>query len=79
MQQEKKNGDETFPLDEAAITMVGELRINIANSQAALNAILLYFARQHQINGPIQLAENGRELILKPVRQAEPPKQTEVQ
>ena len=71
---DEQNDHEIFPLDEAAISTVQELRENIKAAQIAINAVLSYFARQHELQGRIQLSENGRELIIynTPVRQGEP-------
>ena len=69
-----KTSHEIFPLDEAAIVTVSELRENIKGAQIAINAVLGYFARQHELKGRIQLSDNGRELIIynTPVGQGEP-------
>ena len=70
-----ENNHEIFPLDEAAIATVAELRDNIRGAQIAINAVLSYFARQHELKGRIQLSDNGRELIVyssMPVGQGEP-------
>lgn len=68
------NNHETFPLDDAAIDTVAELRENIKAAQIAINAVLSYFARQHKLKGKIQLSDNGRELIIYnlPAGQGEP-------
>jgi hypothetical protein len=66
---ENPNGEERFPLDEAAITIIAELRESAKAAQVSLNAILTYFARQHGLKGNYQLADNGRELVLRPAPQ----------
>ena len=69
------NSHEIFPLTDAAIATVAELRENIKGSQIAINAVLTYFAREHELKGRIQLSDNGRELIVynnMPVGQGEP-------
>lgn len=74
MEEKNGNGNDTFPLDDAAIALIAELRQTITNAQVALNAILQYFAKQHGLSLPLQLADNGRELILGPpvaIRQGE--------
>ena len=58
------NNNERFPLDEAGIQAIAELREQAKAAQIAMNAILGYFARQHELSGRLTLAENGRELIL---------------
>lgn len=65
---------EILPLDDAAIATVAELRENIRGAQFAINAVLSYFARQHDVKGRIQLSENGREIIVYnvPAGQGEP-------
>ena len=55
---------EIFPLDEAAIATVAELRENIRAAQFAINAVLSYFARRHELKGRIQLSDSGHELIV---------------
>src|SRR5215470_10794264 len=66
MQMEaEKTGDERYPLDDSAIAMLAELHTNMRSAQVAVQAILTYFARMHKIEGQIQLADNGRELILR--------------
>ena len=71
---QEPNNHEIFPLNEAAIATVAELRENIRAAQLAINAVLSYFVRQHELKGRVQLSENGRELIIHttPVRQGEP-------
>lgn len=72
---DEPNNHEIYPLDEAAIATVAELRENMKAAQIALNAVLTYFARQHELKGRIQLADNGRELLLYtnvPIREGEP-------
>jgi hypothetical protein len=54
---------ETFPLDDAAIASIAELREQLKTAQIAMNAILSYFARQHGLAGTWTLSENGRELV----------------
>ena len=56
----------TYPLDDAAITTIAELREQVKAAQIAMNAILNYFARQHDLKGQLMLADNGRELVLQP-------------
>lgn len=55
--------NEAYPLDETTIGMVAELREQQKNAQIALNSILTYFARIHKLDGPWELAQNGRELV----------------
>lgn len=63
--QNGQNGEERFPLDDLAISMVAEAREGIKIAQVSIQAVLTYFARQHELKGNFQLAENGRELILR--------------
>ena len=39
-------------------------RLLAVSSSGSVNAVLGYFARQHELKGRIQLSENGRELIV---------------
>lgn len=71
MDAKMNNGVETFPLDDAAIQMIAELKASTQQAQVAMNAILSYFCKQHQLLGRIELAENGRELIVHPVGEKE--------
>ena len=57
---------ETYPLDDAAIALLTELREQVQSAQIAMNTVIAYFARQHGLQGKITLAGNGRELILEP-------------
>jgi len=54
---------EIFPLDEAAIAMIAELDQQMQPLQTALNAVLTYFARQHNLQGRWTLAPNKNELV----------------
>ena len=69
-QDENNNGNpKTLPLDEAAIGMIAELREQARMAEVGLQSIVMYFARQHGLQGQIQLAPNGKEVILKPMPQ----------
>jgi len=54
---------DTFPLDDAAVSAIHELREQQKNAQIAINAIQFYFMKCHKLQGQWQLADNGRELI----------------
>lgn len=54
-------GIETYPLDDAAISMLSEIR-QAASLQ--MSSVLAYFARQNNIKGTVRLADNGREVII---------------
>jgi len=54
---------ETFPLDDAAISMIAEIHQQMEPLNIASQAILSYFARQHSLQGKWMLAPNKRELI----------------
>jgi hypothetical protein len=64
--QEDNNNIETFPLDDAAIGMIAELENQMRAAQVATQAIVTYFARQQGLTGDIRIADNRRELIIRP-------------
>lgn len=70
------NGEEVFPLDDAAIAMIAELREQARTVpiiiNASIQAVLQYFARTHKLKGQFQLADNGREVILRSQPQGAP-------
>lgn len=53
---------ETYPLDDAAIALFGEIRqaMNALNEQS--RGALALFLRQHSLMGAWRIANNGREL-----------------
>lgn len=67
--EENRNGEERFPLDDAAIETLAELSDNVkavqTGAEMARRAVLTYFCRQHKVQGQIRLAENGRELVIR--------------
>ena len=66
MENEQQNGqqaEENYPLDEALITMLGEIRLQMQTLQAQQQGALVLFVRQHKLQGNWQVAENGRELV----------------
>ena len=70
---ERPNGEERFPLDDAAIQTLQEIRDSVkaaqAGAQMAQQAVIAYFCRQHNLQGQVGIAENGRELIVRKVQQ----------
>ena len=61
---EKQN---TFPLDDAAIQIIAECKDQIKKAQIAIESVIGYFCRQHNLTGRVGLHDNGRELIIAPV------------
>ena len=63
---------ETFPLDDAVIATLGEIRDSVKATQQgavmATQAVIACFARQHGIQGQITIADNQRELIIRRAR-----------
>jgi hypothetical protein len=63
------NGEERFPLSDAVLATLKEIEDNVravqAGAQMAHRYVLVCFARQQQIKGQFQLAENGRELVIR--------------
>lgn len=51
--------EDTFPLDDALISMIQDLR----NAQMQLQGALTLFVRQHKLEGNWVIAENGKELV----------------
>lgn len=54
---------EVYPLDDAAISLLADLRANIEKLDAQWNGALVLFIRQHKLQGNWGVAPNGRELI----------------
>jgi hypothetical protein len=54
---------EAFPLDEAAITLLADIKGQMAALNAQWQGALVLFIRQHKLQGNWQVAENGRELV----------------
>ena len=71
MEEEKQNGngEERFPLDEAAIQTLQEVRDSVKAAQTgaamATQAVIAYFCRIHNFQGQVTVAENGKELIIR--------------
>jgi len=67
MENENGNGaaaePEVFPLDEALIEMIAEIRLSQQQAQQQLSGALNHFLRQHKMQGVWNVAENGRELV----------------
>jgi hypothetical protein len=54
---------ELYPLDEAAISILNDIKVQINALNAQWQGALVLFIRQHKLQGNWQLAENGRELV----------------
>ena len=69
MSNENQNGNaaEMFPLDEAAITLLADIKTQMRVLDAQWQGALVLFIRQHKLQGNWQVAENGRELVKAPV------------
>jgi hypothetical protein len=70
MEDEKTNEVENFPLDEATISVLADIKK--AREQIEASAIslegqrqgaLIVFLRQHKLDGDWRVADNGRELV----------------
>jgi hypothetical protein len=57
---------ELFPLDEAAITLLADIRNQMRMLEAQSQGALVLFIRQHNLKGNWQMSENGRELVKTP-------------
>ncbi len=64
-----EQAQEAYPLDDAAISLLADLKANIDTLNAQWNGALVLFIRQHKLVGNWGVAPNGRELI-----RQEPPK-----
>jgi hypothetical protein len=72
MEHEQQNGQpetESYPLDEALITMLGEINQQMQTLQAQRQGALVLFIRQQKLEGNWQVAENGKELVKAPPAQ----------
>jgi len=58
-----EDAQEVYPLDDAAISLLADLRKSIDTLQAQWNGALVLFLRQHKLTGNWGVAENGRELV----------------
>ena len=63
----KNETEERFPLDDAAVQTIQELRETVKTAQTSMQAVVAYFCRQNKIQGRVSLADNGKELIIAPV------------
>ena len=53
---------ERYPLDDAAIALLADIKAQIAPFQQYWEGALALFCRQHKLLGRWQVAANGREL-----------------
>ena len=70
MDEQKQNAEteqaqDIYPLDDAAISLLADLKANIDVLNAQWNGALVLFIRQHKLVGNWAVAPNGRELIRK--------------
>lgn len=63
---------ETFPLDDAMISMLAEINQQVQTLQAQANGALILFLRQHKLEGDWRVAPNQKELIRPPALQEVP-------
>lgn len=54
---------DTYPLDDALITLIAELRQQAQAVEQQSRGALMLFIRQHGLKGNWQLSANGRELV----------------
>jgi len=64
--EQPKQEMESYPLDDALITMLGEINQQITQLQAQRQGALVLFIRQHKLQGNWQVADNGKELVKAP-------------
>lgn len=63
--------DERFQLDPETAAVIAEFREQIKAAQYAMQGVLIYFTRRHELPGNWQLAESGREIVRRGAAQAE--------
>lgn len=64
--QAMSNENETndiYPLDEAAITLLADIRTQMRMLEAQFQGALVLFIRQQKLGGNWQVSENGREIV----------------
>lgn len=65
-----ENETETYPLDDATIELLAEIKAATDRQLLILKAqsegALILFMKQHKLAGPWRVAENGRELVRAP-------------
>jgi hypothetical protein len=61
---------DVYPLDDAIVKLLEEYRLQAALTGAQESGALTLFARQHDLKGKWQLAQNRRELVRTPEGQA---------
>ena len=59
----EQDAPEVYPLDDAAISLLADLKTNINTLNAQWNGALVLFIRQHKLTGNWDVAPNGRELV----------------
>jgi hypothetical protein len=69
-----EEAQDVYPLDDAAISVLADLKANIASLDAQWTGALVLFIRQHKLVGNWGVAPNGKELIRRPDPPQELPK-----
>jgi hypothetical protein len=67
-ERENGNGADNFPLDDAAIGLLADIKVQMRILDAQWLGAQVLFIRQHGLKGNWQIAENGRELVRVPDR-----------
>jgi hypothetical protein len=62
MSNENETND-IYPLDEAAITLLADIRTQMRMLEAQFQGALVLFIRQQKLGGNWQVSENGREIV----------------
>ena len=57
------NESDIYPLDEAAITLLADIRTQMRMLEAQFQGALVLFIRQQKLTGNWQVSENGREIV----------------
>lgn len=57
------NENDIYPLDDAAITLLADIRTQMRMLEAQFQGALVLFIRQQKLTGNWQVSENGREIV----------------
>jgi len=57
------NEPERYPLDDAAISLLADLKSQMQRLDAQWQGALVLFIRQHKLQGNWNVADNGKELV----------------
>ena len=68
-----ENEQEKYPLDDASISLFGEMKQQMNSINEQFRGALALFMRQHNLQGTWRISENGRELeAVKTIQEMKP-------